>query len=1140
MRNHITSLALAAAAACLLTPGASAQSTSRYRMIAGPTSNHGGPAVSASSPRRIVHWDLREFPDCKVPYSFATGQSDSPDNEFIAWNAAIDTWRNVTPAVVDFTWNPAFTMTNAPGQDGINILSFFNGYAAFRTHFPTSGGGDNTTSNVIGLTCIWTNGSAQLQESDIIFNDTDWQWRTGNNYTDKYKFTTGNQTAAGYPIANGDTLMVSIDGAAAITITFNAPAITAGAATAAEIATVMNARFGVLGTGATAFTFGAGNNASVGFRSTRAYDGMHTVRVTGGTAAGKARFFAVDAAALRLRTVDIESVAVHELGHFLGFHHSVSPGGGGGPIMQPFVVGMGAPVRAATAEDVQLCNYVYTPDMGDAPDPFMGMFNKYQTKVHTTTNRRVLNGVNLTAPGKGPYHERGFAGPGAFANDRFEWLGANMDDHASECEARATDNFDDGVTMPSPLQKGRINRITVTINTTRQVGRYRAAAAATDDVVISPPCPAAGCGCGAGGPTTANRPIIGPGPNGVLETALNNCNPAGDDVVDGMGRITTGADGIVDTVINRGADTIARQALEYNGYMDFPADGLFNPGDLTLWWEGTPAVAAGGGLPAVACSTMRASANFVGPAVCAGGAITLNFDVFVPANAADTFWCRHRLDYGEDEGRVLALSGDLRPAEGAAAFGEVEDYECTAEIGEIPDDCTDSIPVPDGMYVVDTETATTDGPPHGVCTFFGDDQVGCDVWFCYTASCTGVATASLCGSSYDTKLAVYNTCSCPVNDPIACNDDYCGLQSLVNFPAVEGDEYLIRVGGYQCAVGIAKLTLYCTDIDCPPDAAVEEEPNCGLPTNTVNGGCNSDPPVFGAISCNAEVCGTAAFDGSTRDTDWYEFTLTENSYVTWCVRAEFAFDVFILDGNCPPAVIESGNGLLGETVCLNAALNAGTYRVFVAPSFFGEPVPCDLPNRYVGQLYCKPTFDPVTQACCFADGTCQDLDPLACADLMGKPQGEFTSCASFPCPQPTEACCLPDGNCLDVDVNFCQLTLLGYPQGPGSTCATTTCYYPVEACCFCNGTCVDMDPDDCLAAEGMPGGPGSLCGTQPPCPCVGDVNGDHFVSLADVARVIACWGQPPSCNPAADLDGSGTIGVGDIAIIILKWAQVCP
>ena len=70
------------------------------------------------------------------------------------------------------------------------------------------------------------------------------------------------------------------------------------------------------------------------------------------------------------------------------------------------------------------------------------------------------------------------------------------------------------------------------------------------------------------------------------------------------------------------------------------------------------------------------------------------------------------------------------------------------------------------------------------------------------------------------------------------------------------------------------------DVTCPGGATDENEPDCGDPVDTVNGGCNSDPAVFSSINCGETVCGTSFFDGTYRDTDWYELVLTQDMDVT--------------------------------------------------------------------------------------------------------------------------------------------------------------------------------------------------------------------------------------------------------------------
>ncbi len=106
----------------------------------------------------------------------------------------------------------------------------------------------------------------------------------------------------------------------------------------------------------------------------------------------------------------------------------------------------------------------------------------------------------------------------------------------------------------------------------------------------------------------------------------------------------------------------------------------------------------------------------------------------------------------------------------------------------------------------DTTNATFDGP--GLCVR------GPNIWYVYTASCTGQATISTCGSSFDTVLAVYSSTSCPPQQSklIACNDDSdsCGQQAEVTVNVQAGSRYLIEVGGFNnLDKGLGVLNIGC-------------------------------------------------------------------------------------------------------------------------------------------------------------------------------------------------------------------------------------------------------------------------------------------------------------------------------------------
>jgi hypothetical protein len=146
-------------------------------------------------------------------------------------------------------------------------------------------------------------------------------------------------------------------------------------------------------------------------------------------------------------------------------------------------------------------------------------------------------------------------------------------------------------------------------------------------------------------------------------------------------------------------------------------------------------------------------------------------------------------------------------------------------------------------------------------------------------------------------------------------------------------------------------------IVCPPGATMENEPDCGLPTDTVNGGCNSSPPVFSPISCGQTYCSTADYNGVIRDTDWYEITVTEDTVFTWTVEAEFPVQVGILDagsGNCMDWTIldEQYANECEEISITTDCLPPGTYWFFAAPQF--AAVAFSDCNDYVATLTCKP------------------------------------------------------------------------------------------------------------------------------------------------------------------------------------------
>jgi hypothetical protein len=99
---------------------------------------------------------------------------------------------------------------------------------------------------------------------------------------------------------------------------------------------------------------------------------------------------------------------------------------------------------------------------------------------------------------------------------------------------------------------------------------------------------------------------------------------------------------------------------------------------------------------------------------------------------------------------------------------------------------------------------------------------GPDVVYAIAPVSDVLLTASLCGTGFDTGIGIYDAAA----TEIACNDDFCGLQSeVIDVPLTAGATYYIVVTGYSGANGNYTLALTTpgetTLIECNDD-------NCGL------------------------------------------------------------------------------------------------------------------------------------------------------------------------------------------------------------------------------------------------------------------------------------------------------------------------
>ena len=298
------------------------------------------------------------------------------------------------------------------------------------------------------------------------------------------------------------------------------------------------------------------------------------------------------------------------------------------------------------------------------------------------------------------------------------------------------------------------------------------------------------------------------------------------------------------------------------------------------------------------------------------------------------------------------------------------------------------------------------------------DGVGCpysstspDVVYSYTPSANEVINIDMWGSSYDTKIWVYEDV-CQTANLYACNDDYYSnyVSAIFGLPISSGHTYYIVVDGYggDCGNYLIDVTLYqpC-DVVCPPEGILEGEPVCyDEYVDNYNGGCNTPPGYpFQNINCNTTICGTSGtylFTGlNYRDTDWFKLVITQQTTLTFKCVAEFPLLIFLIDAlndDCVgPTILTSATATPCDTATIVWSLQPKTYYLWVGPSVF-TGYPCGL--EYVAKVECSVA---TTGACCddFDPYTCTIETPANCAAMPNHTfQGLGTDCGP---PNP----CLP-------------------------------------------------------------------------------------------------------------------------------------
>jgi hypothetical protein len=247
-----------------------------------------------------------------------------------------------------------------------------------------------------------------------------------------------------------------------------------------------------------------------------------------------------------------------------------------------------------------------------------------------------------------------------------------------------------------------------------------------------------------------------------------------------------------------------------------------------------------------------------------------------------------------------------------------------------------------------------------------DEPGSPDVVYAVTPPADVVVDIDLCGSSYDTKVYVYDADL----QLLACNDDFygigdpCGLYvSKIEFLSLAGGEVVyVVVDGYGGACGDYVLnildTLMC-EIIAPPGAELEGEPplevdyvdcqNAGCSTTLCDGEWqNNWQPLWGDVGGELVLAGRSGWytiEGvQSRDTDWFSVVVGPGGTLTATIDAErpvYLFRLAPLDCNDVTVVEQVTAGPCVPATLTVTGTPGSEVWLWVGPTVFTPPAGMD-------------------------------------------------------------------------------------------------------------------------------------------------------------------------------------------------------
>lgn len=463
-------------------------------------------------------------------------------------------------------------------------------------------------------------------------------------------------------------------------------------------------------------------------------------------------------------------------------------------------------------------------------------------------------------------------------------------------------------------------------------------------------------------------------------------------------------------------------------------------------------------------------------------------------------------------------------------------YQNASAAPPVNDDCAAAVPITNGITPFDTTDATTDGVAHPSCQYGG--ATGDDIWYTYTATCTGVLLVTTCeqlgGSAlYDTDIVIYEAAACPPGDAalIACNDDAAhacgsaggGYHSAALALVTSGSSYLIRVGGYLPGdQGTGNLLVSCTAAaECTTAVSCQNPDQDGHGGGGTTGATSDANPGF-AVADNFR----ADADQSITSVCWYGFYINFSGPFDCSPGAGDDFSItYYADAAGAPGAVHAGPFAVTASAARTGQIIGTSIGAVAEYGYEATHAPVPVLEN---ECYWIEIQNDVTTSCYWLWSTAPAGDELSYQDTgsgFAAKDYDLAYCLdittySIGCAAPEGACCLPGNTCLDgIDLSLCD-TLGGDFQGAGTNCIDDPCPPANDECTNAIalavpsvtsgttlGASVDTFAPDCLDSLGFP----------------------VFVTAPGVWYQVIGTGNTMSvstCSPATDYDTQLTVYCG--------------